>query len=274
MSEVDYPEYLYHYTSLETLALILENRTLCLNNLAYVDDLDEVKTSDMGLFGRFFNVSCWTSDGNESIPLWKMYTPDMHGVRIKLPPFPFKKFSYHKGEYFFSEDVETYINEEKVYNDNRASIVSKQPQLIQVEYTDDPSLLFPKIKTVTRTCDPKTGKPTTSTIISFSPVGKYKGTAWAFQKEWRYIMSCVPMGMKEYIPLTFETQTEIFRRLEDPNQKAPYEKYFLDLEDSAVQKMEVLFGPRMTEAEKILAVALLEKHGLAGNYSFSALRIK
>ena len=71
MNSGEYPEYLYHYTSLETLALILENRTLCLNNLAYVDDLDEVKTSDMGLFGRFFNVSCWTSDGNESIPLCK-----------------------------------------------------------------------------------------------------------------------------------------------------------------------------------------------------------
>ena len=33
--------YLYHYTSLETLALILKNRTICFNNLLYVDDIEE-----------------------------------------------------------------------------------------------------------------------------------------------------------------------------------------------------------------------------------------
>ena len=33
--------YLYHYTSLDTLALILKNRTLCFNNLRNVDDMEE-----------------------------------------------------------------------------------------------------------------------------------------------------------------------------------------------------------------------------------------
>ena len=55
-------EYLYHYTSIETLALILANKTICFNNLLNVDDSEEAETFDMGKFGRFVYVSCWTSD--------------------------------------------------------------------------------------------------------------------------------------------------------------------------------------------------------------------
>ena len=40
-------EYLYHYTSIETLALILENKTLCFNNLLYVEEeqYDDLSTA-------------------------------------------------------------------------------------------------------------------------------------------------------------------------------------------------------------------------------------
>lgn len=108
-------DYLYHYTSIETLALILKNKTLCFNNLLNVDDSEEAETFDMGKFGKFVYVSCWTDDEQESIPLWNLYTPDMHGVRIRLPRYPFKKYLYKKGEYSCTEDIETYINMEKLY---------------------------------------------------------------------------------------------------------------------------------------------------------------
>ena len=85
---------LYHYTSIETLALILKNRTICFNNLGNVDDLEEGATLDMGHFGKFMNVSCWTKDSEESIPLWNLYTPSMKGVRIGLPKFPFEKYHF------------------------------------------------------------------------------------------------------------------------------------------------------------------------------------
>ena len=140
-------KYLYHYTSLETLALILRNKTICFNNLLYVDDLDEAETEDMGKFGKFVYVSCWTEDSEESIPLWNLYTPNMHGVRIRMPEFPFKKYRFKKGEYFLSEDVDTYINLKKIYEENKASIVSTEPHLEKIEYTDSQDKLFPKIRT-------------------------------------------------------------------------------------------------------------------------------
>lgn len=50
-------EYLYHYTSIENLALILKNRTIRLNTLDKMDDLQEQKTRDVQNFGKFFFVS-------------------------------------------------------------------------------------------------------------------------------------------------------------------------------------------------------------------------
>lgn len=47
-------EYLYHYTSVDSLALILKNRTIRLNSLDKMDDLQEQKTSDINNFGEFF----------------------------------------------------------------------------------------------------------------------------------------------------------------------------------------------------------------------------
>ena len=75
---MDKIEYLYHYTSLESLALILKNRTIRLNPLDKMDDIQEQKTADIENIGKFVFVSSWTDDVVESIPMWKMYTdPDV-----------------------------------------------------------------------------------------------------------------------------------------------------------------------------------------------------
>lgn len=45
---MDEQKYLYHYTSIETLALILKNRTIRFSSLATVDDIKEVATENFG----------------------------------------------------------------------------------------------------------------------------------------------------------------------------------------------------------------------------------
>lgn len=281
---MDYPKYLFHYTSLDTLALILENKTLCFNNLMYVDDIEEAETADMGLFGKYVNVSCWTEEPEESIALWNLYTPNMHGVRIRLPVFPFKKYFYKKGQYALSQDIETYINQEQMHREDRGSITADQPKLVRIEYTDTPSLLFPTVKTSSypsaiddyleaKSLDDLKGKPV-RVSYSLEMLGKYKRSQWAFQKEWRYIITSSPMGIRESTPPTLEKQQELIRRLENENQEAPYKQLFLELDATALDSMEILFGPRMTKAEKILAIALLEKYGLGERWKESNLRIR
>ena len=85
-------DFLYHYTSIETLALILSNRTFRLNSLDQMDDLQEKETSDIKNIGQFCYISSWTDDETESIPMWKMYSSLDSGVRIKLKANPFKLF--------------------------------------------------------------------------------------------------------------------------------------------------------------------------------------
>lgn len=280
---MNYPDYLYHYTSIETLALILNNRTICFNNLLYVDDMEEAETNDLGLFGKYVNISCWTETHEESIALWNMYTPDMHGVRIKMPVFPFKKYHYKTGQFHFKEDVDTYINQEKLYMENKGAIIPNLPILFPVEYTDDTNLLFPTIRTsnspnsVQQFLEAKSLADIPKPInISYSlrELGRYKRSVWSFQKEWRYLVFSSPMGLRDCEPLSLEKQQEIIRRLENREQKAPYERFFLEIDNEAFMKMEILLGPKMTEAEKILVVALLEKHGLGDRWKESALRIR
>lgn len=261
-------EYLYHYTSLETLALILKNQTICFNNLLNVDDIEEAKTKDMGEFGRFVYVSCWTDDTDESIPLWNLYTPNMHGVRIRLPQFPFKKYYYKKGELFFEEDTETYIDFEKLYEENKISVTANSPRLIKVEYTNEMEKLIPRVRTESypgalkdylSAKDMEEAKGEKVSYL-FESVGKYKKVNWKFQNEWRYKITVVPMGMRESNPSTWQKQQECIRRVEDRNITPAYQRLFLKIDENKFRDMEIVFGPKMSEAEKIMALSLINQY--------------
>lgn len=78
-------DYLYHYTNVDTLKMIMENGTFRFNSLQNVDDLEEMETENFGKLGRFCYASCWTDEPKESIPMWKEYTSPKKGLRIKLP---------------------------------------------------------------------------------------------------------------------------------------------------------------------------------------------
>ena len=86
----DHPKYLFHYTSIDKLCLILRNRSLRFTRLDKVNDPEEGLTRHFPSSKFFTYVSCWTSEEKESLLLWKMYSADMKGVRIRLPINMFK----------------------------------------------------------------------------------------------------------------------------------------------------------------------------------------
>ncbi len=275
---MDKPEYLYHYTSLETLALILENRTICFNSLLNVDDIEESETSDLKNFGKYVYVSCWTDEKDEMIPMWNLYTPDMHGVRIKLPAFPFEKHKYKAGEYNFQNDCESYIDYQRLFEDNRGATVSNLPQLVPVCYTDEEEKLNPRVRIKGTAEDAQnfiSGKyKHVEVTYSLTELGRNKRRVWEFQKEWRYLLWFLPMGLKDAKNGSIQHHQEVIRRMEDPKHEPPYERFFLKLRQDAIDQMEVVLGPRMSEAERILAKALLHKHGLDGRWKNSSLKIR
>ena len=85
---------IYHYTSIETLALILQNKTLRFNNAKFVDDPNEAITKDYGSVQDYVFISCWSNESTESIPLWKIYGNNCHGVRLESDT----KYIHFEGE--------------------------------------------------------------------------------------------------------------------------------------------------------------------------------
>lgn len=74
---------IFHYTTIETLGLILANSTFRLNRLDNMDDITEGYTPDFGSWAKYIYISSWCKDSTENIPNWYMYTNKMRGVRIE-----------------------------------------------------------------------------------------------------------------------------------------------------------------------------------------------
>ncbi len=270
-------EYLYHYTSIETLLLILKNKTLAFNSLQNVDDLEECDSKDIQQIGKICYVSCWTDDASESIPMWNMYTPNMQGVRIKLKKFPFEKYKFKCGEYHFKEDTETYIDYEKLYKEDKTTIAG-EPQLIKVTYTNDEELIYPKIKTIKEEIQKlNDGKiqRTASTNYSLKNLGRYKRKNWEFQNEVRYIINMSLWSMKELENCkSYDDQLKLIERIEDNKYKAPYNLFFLNLTNEALNHLEILLGPKITEVQEEIIKLIVEKYCPSAKVSKSSLKIK
>lgn len=269
---------IYHYTSISSLVQILENKNLKFNNLTRCDDLDEAVSADLGRVGRYVFVSSWTRESEESIPMWSQYSGNMSGVRIGMREYPFKRRRYNN---IGSEGAfDTYLDFDKYYNENKMAFAANQPQLFDVEYTEDDIKIYPNILSEGQEGDLDRlihGQPSKVTL-SFESVGKYKRTCWAFQRECRYKIFGTPIGLQDMNGIDEKTflarQSETYRRMTDETYIPEYQALFVDLDDKAIQNMEIVFGPRMDESEKILLRNYLETKGLSNNYKDSTLMIQ
>lgn len=270
-------EYLYHYTSIENLLLILKNKTLAFNSLQNVDDLEECDSKDIQQIGKICYVSCWTNDAAESIPMWNMYTPNMQGIRIKLKKFPFEKYRFKCGEYHFKSDAETYINYAKLYNEDKTTI-AEEPQLVKVIYTNDEDLIYPNIKSAKEEIEKlNDGKIqiTSSTSYSLKNIGRFKRKNWEFQNEFRYIINMSLWSMRELENCkSYDDQLKLIERIEDSKYKAPYNLFFLSLANEALNDLEILLGPKITEAQEEIIKLIVEKYCPYAKMLRSNLKIK
>lgn len=266
---------LYHYTNLASLALILRNRTLRLMPLTGMDDPQENQTADVANLGRFFFASCWTDGARESIPMWNMYASLDSGVRIDLPPMPFRRYEYTAAQEAEIFGVpESHINIEggvgrsfMPMEDLRDGLMSPafltgQDILKQVEYTDELSKIHPSVVSV--------DGPQLS--ISFEHIGSCKNTYWQFQHEWRYLMCIIPFDIVGSIHRNPEAELGAMLSKMIQGRLAPACSYYdLRLSDKAFGEMGVVPSPKMSAGNRVLLSCLLEKYGLTGNLRPSQL---
>ena len=257
-------EFLYHYTSSKTLKLILENKTICFNNLLAVNDKNESESFEFGKIGKMYFVSCWTSENEESIPMWNMYADNMSGVRIKMPKYPFIKYHYKKGECLSLNEGNSFIDYRTLFAENKVIVTPDSPKLYKIEYTDEINKIYPKILSHT------------SEKISYSldELGKYKGKEWSFENEYRYLIKILPISYSEIIFMNDNIVKDINKRMQDDDYLMPINRYFLKVRDDVIDNIEITLGPKISEDEESHINNIVKKHCKNGIIKKSNLNIR
>ena len=225
---------IYHYTSIESFACILESRCLRFTRLDLVDDPKEYSFIKDGFNpAKYVYVSCWTESQEETIPQWKMYGNDGTGVRIAIKPDIFNIIEDDKHRLLFPLDY--FVDKDYIIMPDLGE--NNQP-LYKINYINDLHYAM--------------GKIFLDDSIDFKEVAIYKGPEWSFQKECRYILYVFPklIGEKTYSP-----QEVVSNRL-IPNHK------YLDIPiiDSAYNSIQITLGPYSSFAEELILRSLLRKY--------------
>lgn len=287
---------IYHYTSIGTLALILQNKTIRFNRTDHVDDPDEVELSISGLpFSKFIFASCWTKDSAENIPQWNMYGDKSLGVRICLESDHMfchffdmmcydktkhdsdyiidKSISLGNGKFMFpfpfasNDENQVYIPYYLFHGklDPLTSGMCIVPPakfenfFVDVEYVEDVNKSYPDCFHIEHRTNAKTYN------LRFTPkIGFKKQKNWDFQQEVRFIimmMHTVPQEKSSNFVLDCPSANFIEYGFPPINERRE-EMHFYDIEldSNAFDYLEVTMGPETTYQDFSTVTNLLRNH--------------
>jgi hypothetical protein len=246
---------LSHYTTIETLSLILKNRTIRFNSLSRVDDPREGETIDYGNMGHTILVSCWEESKNESIAMWKMYGGNYSGCIIKMPSNMFKNY---KMGYYENRKVDENLVKEKcfrIYEDKNICITTIINDLVKIIYTDDLQ------------CRYINELPNGDTSLNDLFIASHKSSDWSFQHEWRFILEQYPLPRGG----NFFIGNELEQGLID---KTIYKDYYdLKIDNEIFEKMEIILGPWCNDKHVAVLESLIKCYNENCKYSFSKIMI-
>ena len=229
------PKELFHYTSLETLALILSTQTIRFSRADMVNDLKELKIIDLPAMREAVFISCWTASEKESIPLWKLYGSNLKGVRIKLPNDMFRRES----KPYLSAKGNCYlINLMSLENVvQRGKILHWIPYIFgptKVHYSKDNAVYVIE-----------------NDELMADRIGTVKLKHWQFEEEFRYLI----------IPDALWNSNKMLFQIDNPSSIVPVDQEHVDipLSLSAINSIEVTLGPGAKDAEHYIVDTLLSK---------------
>ena len=259
----------HHYTTIDTLELILMNRTIRLNRLDYVDDKQESELIAHRHWAKFIFVSSWTANEHESRSMWDY--SGLNGVMISLPKFPFKKYQLNsKQEMMLSvgDGTSSPVPFERMYNKKWMFVI---PPLIEeiygnnVEYDPDPTRLV-GVHRIDENDDHhfSLGKE----------LARIKDSAWKYQEEYRYVFVIVPIDAEAFQKWQNTGNSEEFFRSGLTNfirgSDTTLDYFDVELDDS-LESIHVTFGPQCSTNEKKRVENLIAQYASAGTTSESRL---
>ena len=247
-------EKFYHYTTIETLALILKTKKLRFTRLDLVDDLDETRNVKNKLASQFL-ISCWTLDKCENIPLWNMYS-GKKGVRISTSIIPIKTTKIYSKDgsnnFFESPLVNNFLIHEESNSKYFYYPPSNEFSFYDVEYESTEEVVRRK-----ENCS-------TDYEINTQDLAALKTDYWSFQKEKRLIVYLDPI-------MSDVTSVESYF-IEKQSVEAPFTHYDLDLRDDFLKDIEITLSPYCDDYEFVIVEALLKEYTKGGILLLSELK--
>lgn len=252
---------IYHYTNIDTLALILKNRTIRFNRLDNVDDLEEGKAESLGIkFCKYIFVSCWTKSEDESIPLWKMYGGDAGGIRISIDhqmfmDYPVKDLEFNglksEGCFYSKIPVTDMLNPSFFF----IPIHQYENDMFfrDIEYVDN---VFECTKDKIRLCNVQGNQADMQ--MEMKPFGSYKHNRWAFQKESRFVLYALPCN--PFLDSANPNISSIVINSLLQNKLLPFTHYDLRLKDDVLDNLIITLSPSVTDSQRIIVYALRDKY--------------
>lgn len=256
---------IHHYTSIDTLALILKTGNIRFNRLDRVDDTTENDAFSRLKLGEFFFISCWTTQHRESIPQWNMYTPNMSGVRISLPE---RMFNYKplKGQGYLREQSEGQFLSPIPFEQWSTDKYFIMPDFTKHEwfarnviYRED----YKEQKNRGIDAEFDNGKLINLKLDTPSQLAALKSPDWSFQEEYRFVLMIYPNRTAIRCNDSFgqfnkELIGNITQALES-GQGSDINYYDMELNPEIFNEMTVTLGPLCSYSDRIVVEALLEK---------------
>ncbi|MDE7419113.1 MAG: DUF2971 domain-containing protein [Muribaculaceae bacterium] len=244
---------LYHYTTIDSLAHILNSRSIKFNRLDQLDDLTESEEfSDFNPL-RFTFSSSFTGDKRENIALWKMYANMETGVRLEFDstnmfnPQQTCLPTHSLIGNFVPKSIRTALKASDIVNKDFI-LIFWGPQdnkelgdgiyLRTINYIDHIKDVYQSLLHI---------NPDTKSIsYNAWDFGFYKSKYWEFQKEIRLLIYTIPNCSCE----------EDFKRLISNNRQLATTSIFVPLSDTALDNLQIILSPKITDASRLIVRAL------------------
>lgn len=222
---------LHHYTSINSLACILESKRLRFSRADTFDDPHEARVVGNKNVGRVNFATCWTSE-DESLPQWHLYGDRYRGVMITIEP----TFT-NAGEPIYFEPFTIHNSSGHDYRFTPKSCSDDHIKPLRVDYISQNDF---------DCCSPANEAQTTKVL---------KLDCWGFQQEVRFNISLVGNADKICASNDFSRDDHFLGY--------PFcERLHYDhpLLDSVYRRIKITVGPCCDYGDKVLVQALMDKY--------------
>lgn len=268
-TDEEIPDSLYHYTTLESLAYILRDRTFLFRRLSDLNDPLEGKNDSFEHAEKLVYSSSWTASETDTLPMWKMYA-GFDGIRLKFPSDLFASRSEISSGIW--PPTTRFLNTTQLETEVKLTLVDER---VSQQYEAAFNIISgpDRVEYVSRDEVDKIGKVFylqqvndghEEPVLHLAHVGLTKSNDWSFEQEWRFRipytmhMSVVNGSPAHITDMPLPIESQIF---------VPY-----DVEKLAA--LEILTGPKFSEAQKVLLRSLVDTYAPAACIVDSPIKIR